>query len=100
MIGQHHTDGHHDDFGGLQRDLRATGANMDRRLLLRIAAIALPKAACDSVYATAGYEQSVSNLSQVSLSSDMVFSDGSALELATVTGSVGAGLTATLTVAV
>jgi len=29
-----------------------------------------------------------------------VFSDGSALELATVTGSVGSGLTATLTVAV
>jgi hypothetical protein len=37
MIGHHHTDGHHDDFGGLQRDHPATGANMDRRLLLRIA---------------------------------------------------------------
>jgi protocatechuate 3,4-dioxygenase beta subunit len=62
--------------------------------------IALPKSACDSVYATTGYESSVSNLSQVSLASDMVFSDGSALELATVTGSVGSGLTSTLTVAV
>jgi protocatechuate 3,4-dioxygenase beta subunit len=62
--------------------------------------IALPKSACDSVYATTGYESSVSNLSQVSLASDMVFSDGSALELATVTGSLGSGLTATLTVAV
>src|SRR5690349_4763381 len=29
---------HHDDFGGLQRDLRATGAVMDRRDLFRIAA--------------------------------------------------------------
>jgi protocatechuate 3,4-dioxygenase beta subunit len=62
--------------------------------------IALPKAACDSVYATTGYESSVSNLSQVTLASDNVFSDGSALELATVTGSVASGLTATLTVAV
>src|SRR5262245_45105963 len=29
---------HHDDFGGLHRDLRATGAALDRRGLLRIAA--------------------------------------------------------------
>jgi len=62
--------------------------------------IALPKAACDAVYATAGYEASVATLSQTSLASDNVFSDGSALELATVTGSVSGGLTATLTIAV
>lgn len=62
--------------------------------------LALPKAACDLVYATSGYSGSSSNLSQTSLSSDMVFSDGSALELATVAGSIAAGLTATLTVAV
>jgi len=62
--------------------------------------IALPKATCDLVYATAGYEASVGNLSQVSLASDMVFSDGSALELATVTGTIATGLTAALTVAV
>lgn len=62
--------------------------------------IALPKSACDAVYATAGYEQSITNLSQVSLSSDMVFSDGSSLELATVTGSILGGYTAALTVAV
>ena len=62
--------------------------------------IALPKATCDLVYATAGYEQSITNLSQVSLASDMVFSDGAALELATVTGTVASGLTAALTVAV
>src|SRR5262245_34026843 len=29
---------HHDDFGGLHRDLRATGAALDRRGLLRMAA--------------------------------------------------------------
>ena len=62
--------------------------------------IALPKATCDEVYATAGYETSVTNLSRVSLATDNVFSDGSALELATITGSVGGGFTAALTVAI
>ena len=62
--------------------------------------IALPKATCDLVYATAGYATSITNLSQVTLASDNVFSDGSALELATITGSVASGLTADLTVAV
>ena len=62
--------------------------------------IALPNGTNDLVYATAGYEASVANQAQVSLGSDMVFSDGSSLELATITGSVAAGLTASLTVAV
>ena len=62
--------------------------------------IALPKDTCDAVYATAGYESSVRNLAQVSLATDNVFSDGSALELATVTGSAAGGYTASLTVAV
>jgi protocatechuate 3,4-dioxygenase beta subunit len=62
--------------------------------------IALPKAICDEVYATAGYETSVTNLSRVSLATDNVFSDGASLELATITGSVAGGVTATLTVAV
>jgi protocatechuate 3,4-dioxygenase beta subunit len=62
--------------------------------------IALPKSACDQVYASSGYATSITNLSQVSLATDNVFSDGSALELATVSGSVSGGLTATLTVAV
>jgi len=39
-------------------------------------------------------------LSRVSLASDMVFSHGSALELAAMSGSVSGGLTAALTVAV
>jgi protocatechuate 3,4-dioxygenase beta subunit len=62
--------------------------------------IALPKETCDMVYATSGYEMSVTNLSRVSLATDNVFSDGSALELATVTGSVESGFIAALTVAV
>jgi protocatechuate 3,4-dioxygenase beta subunit len=62
--------------------------------------IALPKGTCDQVYATTGYEASVVNLSQISLATNNVFSDGAALELATMSGSVAGGLTATLTVAV
>ena len=62
--------------------------------------IALPKAACDLVYATSGYAASVTNLSQISLATDNVFSDGASLELATVTGTVAGGLTASLTIAI
>ena len=62
--------------------------------------IALPKATNDLVYAVAGYEDSVRNAAQVTLASDNVFSDGSSLELATIAGTVAAGFTATLTVAV
>jgi len=62
--------------------------------------IALPKATCDQAYATTGYEASVTNLSQVSLATDNVFSDGASLELATITGDVSGGYTAALTVAV
>ena len=62
--------------------------------------IALPKASCDVVYATSGYATSVRNLSQISLATDNVFSDGASLELATVSGDVTNGMTATLTVAV
>lgn len=52
------------------------------------------------MYATSGYASSVRNLSQLSLATDNVFSDGASLELATVTGDVANGMTATLTVAV
>ena len=62
--------------------------------------IALPKAANDLVYAVAGYEASVRNAAQVTLASDNVFSDGSSLELATMSGSAAEGFTASLTVAV
>ena len=67
---------------------------------LRTSQLALPQAACAAVYATDGYGQSAGNLSQSSLERDMVFSDGYSLQLATVTGSVGQGMTATLTVPV
>jgi len=62
--------------------------------------LAMDKATSDLVYATAGYEASVANLSRVTLASDMVFSDGASLELPSMSGSVAGGLTASLTVAV
>ena len=67
---------------------------------LRTSQIALPEAACDEVYATAGYEASVANLARTSLESDMVFGDGHSLQLATVTGSVDEGYVASLNVPV
>lgn len=65
-----------------------------------VSQIALPKATNDLVYATAGYKQSIRNAAQVTLTSDMVFSDGASLELATINGEVSSGLRATLSVAV
>ena len=62
--------------------------------------IALPEDTCKLVYAESGYEQSVANLAQTSLATDMVFSDGWDAELGTVTGTVGDGLKVTLTVPV
>jgi protocatechuate 3,4-dioxygenase beta subunit len=62
--------------------------------------LALPKDACDAVYATAGYESSVRALAGVTLASDTVFRDGVSLQLASVAGSPSAGFTATLTIAV
>lgn len=62
--------------------------------------IALPKSANDLVYATSGYEASVRNAAQITLATDGIFSDGASLQLATVTGAVSSGLTATLSVAI
>ena len=53
--------------------------------------MALTEEASKAVYATAGYEQSVQNLSQVSLDSDNVFSDGYDLQIPTITGDPASG---------
>ena len=63
--------------------------------------VALPKDACDKVYATSGYQQSVTNLSQVSLTSDNVFgNDAGVHQLGTVTGDVTGGMQVALTVGI
>ena len=68
--------------------------------LMKTSQIALPIETCKQVYATEGYEQSVQNLSQTSLDTDMVFSDGYAGQLAKASGSVSDGLTVRLNVGV
>lgn len=67
---------------------------------IRTSQLALPVAVCNEVYATSGYSASVTNLAQISFASDNVFSDGTSLQLASVTGSNGAGYVASLTVGV
>ena len=76
------------------------GAATSVRNKVATSQIALPKAAGDLVYATSAYGRSAANAGRITLATDDVFSDGSALELAAVTGDVTNGLTATLTVAV
>jgi protocatechuate 3,4-dioxygenase beta subunit len=69
--------------------------------IVKTSQIALPKEACQAVYATAGYEQSVGNLSQVSLAGDMVFGDdGGIHQLATMSGDADGGYVAALTIGV
>lgn len=69
--------------------------------ILKTSQLALPKEACDAVYATAGYESSVRNLGGVTLTSDNVFGDdGGIFQIATVTGDVTKGYTAALAVGI
>ncbi len=63
--------------------------------------VAMPEETCDTVFVTAGYEQSIQNLQQVSLASDNVFGeDGGVRQLGVVTGTVENGYTVELTVPV
>jgi protocatechuate 3,4-dioxygenase beta subunit len=59
-----------------------------------------PLATLNAVYATAGYGQSVTNLKQISYATDMVFSDGTTLQMASVTGDPTSGYLVTLTVGI
>jgi protocatechuate 3,4-dioxygenase beta subunit len=62
--------------------------------------LALPESSCDEVFATSGYEASISSFSRISLTSDNVFSDGVALQTPSISGDVATGFTITLDVAV
>jgi protocatechuate 3,4-dioxygenase beta subunit len=78
-------------------DLAAAAAASGR---LVTSQIAFPIEVCNAVYAAEGYEQSAANLAGRSFASDLVFGDGTALQMATVAGSVGGGYAGSLTVAV
>ncbi|MEU1178909.1 intradiol ring-cleavage dioxygenase [Streptomyces sp. NPDC005820] len=84
---------HFEVYGGLADATAATAITNTSQL-------AFPKEVCDTVYATEGYEQSVTNLGRLSLETDGIFRDGYEHQLAAVEGSVEKGYTATLTVAV
>lgn len=69
--------------------------------VLAVSQIALTKAACDDVYATSGYEDSVAAMKRTTLQNDVVFrEDGGIYQLATMTGSAATGYTAGLNVTV
>jgi protocatechuate 3,4-dioxygenase beta subunit len=76
-------------------DAVTSGANA-----IKTSQLALPQAMCEAVFADSRYPNSSSNLSQISLATDNVFSDGAALETPTVTGSVADGYVISLTVTV
>jgi protocatechuate 3,4-dioxygenase beta subunit len=63
--------------------------------------VAMPADACAAVFATTGYENSVSNFSQVTLASDNVFGDDSGTsQTPTISGDPSSGYTVQLTVGV
>lgn len=59
-----------------------------------------PMATLSEAYTASGYTASVRNLAQISYATDNVFSDGTSLQMATVTGNATQGYVVTLIVAV
>ena len=59
-----------------------------------------PRGRCDLVFATEGYEQSVTNLAQMSLDRDIVFADGYGTQLASWSGEAKSGIDLRLNVGV
>lgn len=59
-----------------------------------------PLATLNEAYTSSGYGSSVSNLARISYATDNVFSDGTSLQMASVTGNASQGYTATLTLGV
>jgi protocatechuate 3,4-dioxygenase beta subunit len=68
---------------------------------LKTSQIAFPTDVCSTVYSSAsGYSASIANLAAISFATDNVFSDGVSTQTATISGSVTAGYTASLTVGI
>ena len=57
-----------------------------------------PMAMLNEAYTHSGYSTSVRNLAQISYATDNVFSDGTTLQMVSVTGNATDGYVATLTV--
>ena len=68
---------------------------------VRTSQLALPQDVCSTVYnGGSAFSASVRNLAQISYASDNVFSDGTSLQMATVTGNATQGYVVTLSIAV
>ena len=67
---------------------------------IRTSQLGLPEATCREVYASTGYSASLAHLNNITLASDNVFGDGSSLQLASLSGSLGSGYLATLSVGI
>jgi hypothetical protein len=68
---------------------------------LKTSQLTFPVDVCQTIYNGAtGYSASISNLSQMSFATDNVFSDGVSLQVASISGDVVSGYTATLTVGI
>jgi protocatechuate 3,4-dioxygenase beta subunit len=60
--------------------------------------LALTETACNDVFATKGYEASIKNMTQTTLTTDNVFSDGADRETPAITGDTSKGYVASLVV--
>lgn len=67
---------------------------------IKTSQIAFPNATSAEAYTATGYSASVNNFARISFATDNVFSDGTSLQMATMTGTVSTGFVATLTVGV
>lgn len=67
---------------------------------IKISQLALPRADCEAVYTDGRYGRSAESLARLTLDTDGVFRDGWSEQLATVSGSVADGYTASLLVRV
>ena len=67
---------------------------------IKTSQFAFPQPTLDEAYASSGYASSVRNLARISYATDNVFSDGTALQMASVTGNAVQGYTAELVVGV
>lgn len=76
----------------------AKAANASNRI--KTSQFTFPMATLNEAYTASGYTASVRNLAQISYASDNVFSDGTSLQMASVTGNATDGYVVTLTIAV
>lgn len=67
---------------------------------LRTSQFTFPLETLSQVYASSGYSGSVANLAQISYATDMVFNDGTSLQMAGMSGNLADGYIATLTVGI